>query len=128
MLRQADGWQSAESDEEDSDLENSDKVKGIRAASRAEFAALSELGLTNRPTGCSLGVHEDLHCWRSVAPGSPRYNRTWGGTTGRTPRQALLRVIILMLEFYCNGNPSDRLAAKQLRRAEAEWAKDPGLV
>ena len=124
------GWQSAESDAEDGDEENSDPthVQGIRGHDRPEYAELSALGLTTRPSGCSLGVHDTLHCWRSIAPGSPRYNRTWGGLTGRTPRQALLRVIIMMLEFYCKGNPSDRLAAKQLQRCEVEWAKDPGLL
>ena len=29
----------------------------------------------------------------------------------------------MMLEFYCKGNPSDRLAAKQLQRCEVEIRK-----
>lgn len=137
---QVEGWLSADSDsdasDEDDDLSDADANSdadgpGLRMRvqkSRPEYAELAGLGLVTRPTGCSLGVHEGLQSWRSMAPGSPHYCRTWGGTTGRSPRQALLRVVVLMLQFYCSVNGDDKLAARQLRRAEAEWAKQPGLL
>ena len=137
---QVEGWLSADSDsndsQEDDDLSDADmnsEADGLGTRmhvqkSRPEYAELATLGLVTRPAGCSLGVHEGLQSWRSKAPGSPHYCRTWGGATGRTPRQALIRVVVLMLQFYCSVNTDDKLAAKQLRRAESEWAKQPGLL
>ena len=128
-----DGWVWVDSDNEtDSEPEcempdvkpSLHKVKA--AHNRDEFIQLAKAGLTDRPEGCTLGVHEGSQVWRSSCPGSKHFGRVWGGESGRTPRQALIRVLILMLQQFTESNPADKLAKKQLKRLQDAWNADPG--
>ena len=124
-----DGFIFMDSDSDDDDAPNQGHDQKIRlkaASSRPEFVELQALNLTNRPEGYTIGVHEANKVWRTSCPGSKHFGRTWGEGSGRSPKQALIRVLILMLTEYCETNNSDRLAKKQLKRLEELWSSNPG--
>lgn len=116
-----DGFQVHDSgDEDDADIPcplNSTRVPV--ASERPEFKELSALGLTTKPAGCCVGVHPASRVWRAYTSDSKFFGRCWGGTTSRSPKQALLLVLMLMLSEHTKTNPSDRFAKKQLDRVRA---------
>ena len=59
--------------------------------------------------------------WRSISlpADSEHFSRTWGPRSWRNAKQALLRVLELMLEAHLAAAPADALARKQLRRVQA---------
>eukprot|EP00435_Cladocopium_sp_Y103_P054588 s1070_g17.t2 len=103
---------------EDEGAEGADRrLPGSRVRAfkdRPEFAQLESEGLTDRPAGCTVGVHPAGKQWRAYTEDSTYFGRSWG--VNRTPRQALLRVFQLMLEAYCAKHKHDRLAKRQLDR------------
>lgn len=121
----------------DSEAEPDEKTSGEKAdvhgkiarqaavESRPEYQELKELGLTIKPEGCSLGIHPSAQVWRSYGGGSGHYGRSFGPASGRTPKQALLRVIQLMLEGHIKLHPKDKLAKKQLLNVQAARAAEP---
>ena len=120
-------FMDSDSDEECDHVQSLEVSARQRVAhERPEFVELQALNLTNRPAGCTIGVHEGNQVWRTSCSGSTHYGRVWGAGTGRSPKQALIRVLILMLTQYCEANNSDRLAKKQLKRLEELWSSDPG--
>lgn len=128
-----DGWVMMDSDLEDEDFDEADQTTGLQqktrvqaAYMRPEFVDLQKAGLTDRPAGCTVGVHEGSRVWRTSCPGSKHFGRVWGEGSGRSPKQALIRVLILMFQHYCETNNADRLAKKQLKRLEDLWSSDPG--
>ena len=121
-------FMDSESDDDDDppNQGHEQKTRLKAAQSRPEFVELQTLNLINRPEGCSIGVHEANKVWRTSCPGSKHFGRTWGEGSGRSPKQALIRVLILMLEEYCKANHSDRLAKKQLKKLDELWSLNPG--
>ena len=117
-----------ESDEDEEELgPGSKSLPGTRVKafdSRPEFLKLEAEGLTSRPAGYSIGVHPSGRQWRAFAADGRQWGRSWG--KNRSPRQALLRVLQLMMEAYCDANKQDRLARKQLQRIiNAREAEEP---
>ena len=120
------GWEFAESDASgnEEEVEPSDpafaagNTRTKQLILRDEYGELHNLGLTDRPAGCQIGVHPAAMKWRSFSfhAGSQHFARSWGPRSGRTARKALLRVLELMLEAHCNAVPKDSLAKKQLRK------------
>eukprot|EP00438_Fugacium_kawagutii_P014417 Skav236072 [mRNA] locus=scaffold2211:163348:163878:+ [translate_table: standard] len=104
---------------------NSKATRQAAVESRPEYQELKKLGLTIRPEGCSLGIHPQAQVWRSYGGGSGHYGRSFGPSSGRTPKQALLRVIELMLEGHIKLHPKDKLAKKQLQDVRAARAAEP---
>lgn len=124
-------WMSlCDSDCDDEEGQNSSAPKHLPGGrvkafkDRPEFIQLESEGLTDRPSGCSIGVHPGARQWRAYAEESTFFGRSWGAN--RTPRQALLRVLQLMLESYCAKHKHDGLARKQLKRVgNAREAEPP---
>ena len=101
-------------------------LPGVRVRTfkdRPEFIELEQAGLTERPAGCSVGVHPAAKQWRAYSEDSVYYGRSWG--ENRTPRQALLRVLELMLEAHCAKHKHDRFARKQLQRVTITRQAEP---
>lgn len=92
---------------------------------RSEYQELKSQDLTFRPDGCSLGIHPGAQCWRAYGGGSKHYGRCFGHASGRTAKQALLRVIELMLEGHLEANPKDKMAKGQLKRVQSARAAEP---
>lgn len=116
-----DGFEFHESGSEASGGEDADHLAGTRkrvraAEERDEFKELKAMGLTLRPAGTTVGVHPGARVWRAYCVDSKYFGRSWGGSTGRTLKQALLLVFKLMLQEHVAHNPSDHFAAKQLKR------------
>ena len=107
-----DGWCMVDSDDEDEKQPASEGTPGqeleksrVAAAHlRPEYITLAEKGLTNRPTGCTIGMYPSGKMWRAglLLQKGKHFGRSWGAD--RTPRQALIRVIILMLEQHLEGS------------------------
>ena len=89
------------------------------AEERPEFIELKNKGLTLRPENTSIGVHPGAQVWRGYCTDSTYYGRSWGGSTGRTPKQALLLVLRLVLGEHCKVHPTDHFARKQRDRVHA---------
>ena len=92
---------------------------------RIEYQELEALGLVERPQGCAIGIHPGNEVWRASASGGTFHGRSYSATSGRTARQALLRVVQLMLQDHVEKNPKDRLAKGQLQRVNDARAKEP---
>ncbi|CAK9006562.1 Malate dehydrogenase 2, partial [Durusdinium trenchii] len=106
---------------EDSENEDANLVHGARkrvhtAEEREEFKELKAKGLTLRPPGTTVGVHPQARVWRAYCQDSTYFGRSWGGTSGRSPKQALLLVFRLMLGEHVKLNPADHFARKQCDR------------
>ena len=99
-------------------------VRQKAVSDRPEFKELMSLGLVARPEGCSLGVHPGAQVWRGY--GSSHYGRSFGASSGRTAKQAVLRVLELMLLGYLQSNPKNKLAKSQSARAQQARAAEPG--
>jgi hypothetical protein len=103
-------------------------VRVILYGLRPEYADLRSEGLTARPEGCRLAFHADKKTWRScyvMGSGTCRnHSREFGPHCKRTARQALLRVIELMLEDYVSVVTSDKLAISNLRKVTAARRKE----
>lgn len=97
-----------------SSLTGATRVRSLE--SQPEYQRLKEMGLTVRPNGCCLGCHPSARTYRAWYAGSTHFSRSFGDKVGRTPWQALLRVMQLMLEAYLESNATDKLAKKQLAR------------
>ena len=125
------GWMfvhdsDSEPEVDEATLGTSDEHKRIRAvADRAEYRELSELGLTVRPAGCSIGVHPGGFVWRACASGGAHHGRSFGPKSGRSAKQALLAVIQCTLVDHTNVNPKDRLAKNQLSKVREAIAAEP---
>ena len=118
----------------DSEVECSDGEKPEAGAKRGratavelrpEYIEIKNLGLAVRPENCSLGIHPGAQVWRSYGGGSSHYGRSFGKESGRNAKQALLRVIELMLQGHLALHPKDRLAKSQLQRVQTARAKEP---
>ena len=122
-----DGWDFAhsESESDENDAEPHAPVSDL-AKHRPEYKELAALGLAERPRARSIGVHMANSMWRAGTPTSPCYGRSWGPSTGRSAKQALIRVLILMWGHYCDENPGNKLAHKLLSRLSKLWADEPG--
>ena len=119
-----DGWEFINSD---SDAENDlEGAAGETAKQRPEFQELQSLGLTEKPVGGSIGVHMRANMWRSRAGTGPMYGRSWGIQSERSPKQALVRCLLLMWGTHCDCNPDDKLAHKYMVRLKKIWDADPG--
>ena len=118
---EVDGWKFA-----DSSGEEDDPTIGEIAKKRPEFQELKDLGLTDKPAGGSIGVHVDATMWRARAATGTTYGRSWGPTSGRTPKQALIRCLVLMWTAHCESNADDKLAHKILGRLRKMWDANPG--
>lgn len=128
------GWmfvKDTDSEDDENELEPSAskdmKITRARVSEqREEYQELQKLGLVERPPGCAIGVHPSGQVWRARASEGTFHGRRFGGSSGRTPRQALLRVIELMLLDHLALSPKDRLAKGQLQRVrEARSAELP---
>ena len=131
------GWLFVhESDSEDeAEAMHTAEAKGKKEAStitrvrvceqRKEFQELDKLGLVDRPVGCSIGIHPGNEMWRAFAPGCKNHGRSYSSTSGRTAKQALLRVVELMLQDHLQHNPKDRLAKSQLQRVREARQNEP---
>lgn len=120
------GWlylQNSESEPEDDmpqEVHDKNKITRRRVCEeQSEYQDLHNLGLTERPAGCSIGIHPASKVWRACAAGSQHHGRCFGPSSGRTARQALLRVIELMLVDHMQQCPTDRLAKRQLERVRS---------
>lgn len=134
-----DGWHWAFSDSESDGEETTCKVvdkevhqgeaKGhgdaagahkLRVAeTREEYLELKEAGLLLKPDGSTLGVHPAGCVWRGSYPGSKHYGRTWG--PHRSPKKALLEVLMLIIQDHVNLHPKDTIAKGQLARVTKAW-------
>lgn len=118
-----DGWVIDEDSDDDNVPAASDTEETSRQWLLKKMPAYCELhgkGLAQKPPGGGLAVHEEKRQWRSYANDSKRFGRTWGGTTGRTCRSALVEVLIEAWKFFCTSNPEDKLAMKHLLRLQKE--------
>lgn len=101
-------------------------VKRVRClASQPEYERLKSLGLATRPEGCTLGCHPSARVYRAWCQGSTHFSRSYGEASGRSPWQALLRVMELMLESFVQSNAQNKLAKKQLNKIKALRADEP---
>ena len=125
------GWMFVDSDTDDEEPSGTvacaqSKITRARISEeRPEFQELAKLGLVERPSGCTIGIHPEAMVWRASAPGCSHHGRSFTATCGRTAKQALLRVIQLMLADYLEKDPKDRLAKKQLSRVVEARAAEP---
>lgn len=93
--------------------------------SQPEYQKLKEMGLTDRPDGCCLGCHPAAKTYRGWCQGSTHFSRSYGGKSGRSPWQALLRVMQLMLGSFLETHGTDKRVRKQLARIVALIEKEP---
>ena len=126
------GWMFVDSGSEDDHdqpaaiaCEESKITRARVSAERPEFQECAKLGLVERPAGCTIGIHPGSMIWRAAAHGCSHHGRSFTSTCGRTPKQALLRVIQLMLSDHVEQMPQDRLAKKQLARVTEARAAEP---
>lgn len=123
------GWMfvDSESDEDETSATvTCEKVTRTRMSEeRPEFQELAKLGLVERPNGCTVGIHLEAMVWRASASGGTRHGRTFAKSSGRSPKQALLRVLELMLLDHVAAHEKDRLAKKQLVRVQEAIAAEP---
>ena len=113
--------------EEEADLDENVGQKITRTRvheSRPEYQELDKLGLVARPPGCSIGVHPGAKVWRASAPSGSNHGRSFSETAGRNAKQALMRVVELMLTDYLTGT-KDRQAKVQLERIKDLRSKEP---
>ena len=120
-----DGWVFAASDSEDDEPAAAEGVS-VTAKSREEFKELTKRGLTDKPDGGTIGVHVGNSVWRAGTATGHVYGRSWGEASGRTPMQALIRVLILMWSDHVANAADDKLAAKVLGRLSKLWEANPG--
>lgn len=133
-LAQDDGWieiQDEDDDESGDEDTTAAAAKHVVGSDRPAYLGLVKLGLMERPNGLCVGVNLNLSTWRARTPTSPHFGRRWGKSAGRSERQALIRVMILMYEAYIENNEASTSAEKkfakvQLTRLRQEWDKDPG--
>ena len=123
------GWlfihESDSEEEDDSKDQSGERVTRARVSEqRPEYQELDKLGLVNRPPGCSIGIHPGAEVWRASAPGSKNHGRCYGVNAGRNAKQALLRVVELMLTDYLETQ-KDRLAKGQLQRVKDMRSQEP---
>lgn len=121
-----DAWDFASSDsEQECDAKNDDTKKddGVAKAAkqRPEFIELKSLGLLDRPSGSTLGVHISACQWRGSYDGGKHHGRSWG--TSRTPKKALLEVMVCILQEHVDGHPADKIAKGQLARVSKAWSQ-----
>lgn len=93
-----------------------------------EYLDLKALGLSVRPTGCSLGIHPGARVWRASTSTSSHFSRSFGESSGRTSWQALLRVMELMLDSYVSENSNEhelKLVKHQLARIRKLRKQEP---
>ena len=121
-----DGWVFAASDSEDDEDAAPAEAVSVIAKSREEFKELTQGGLTYKPDGGTIGVHLGNSIWRAGRATGPVYGRSWGTASGRTPMQALIRVLILMWTDHVAKATDDNLAAKVLSRLSKLWEANPG--
>ena len=123
------GWlfvHESDSEEEEQVCVKHSKVTRTRICEeRPEYQQLQREGLVDKPGGCSIGIHPAGQIWRAGASGATHHGRSFAATAGRTPRQALLRVVQLMLLDHLDKEPRDRLAKRQLQRVEDARAQEP---
>ena len=91
---------------------------------RAAYKELEELGLTAIPsvTGASIGCHAGARQWQAYYPNvHSGLCFSWGGSTKRTEKEALLKTFRGLLESHLSINKKDVLSQMQLKRLiEAE--------
>ena len=101
------------------------EAKRVRCLeSQPEYQRLKDANLASRPHGCTLGCHPSARVYRAWAAGSTHFSRSYGGKSNRTPWQALLRVMELMLEQHLDKHV-DKLAKKQLVQIQHLRAAEP---
>jgi hypothetical protein len=117
------GWEADFSDDEAEDVHAAfpGATRNKDFFGRPEWLTLSGQGLTEKPSvqGCFLAYHKVSRTWQASYPGVSSMACTHGGTTGRTPEQALLDVLYRMLEVHCSKNKKDKLWALQLSKVTA---------
>lgn len=121
-----DGWVWANSDSDNEEAAPAAGEVSATAKSREEFEDLAQRGLTFKPQGGTIGVHLGNSVWRAGTASGPVYGRTWGGASGRTPMQALIRVLMLMWTDHVAQTADDKLATKILGRLSKLWEGNPG--
>ena len=120
----------------DTDSESEDEAclaicadaKRVRSLeTQPEYQRLKDMGLHTRPHGCVLGCHPAARVYRAWSTGSKHFSRSFGGSGhgDRTPWQALLRVMELMLQSHLDVHVHDKLAKKQLVRIQHPRAAEP---
>eukprot|EP00435_Cladocopium_sp_Y103_P063915 s202_g25.t1 len=123
------GWlfiheSDSEADDDSKDQPGERVTRARVCEQRPEYQELDKLGLVNRPPGCSIGIHPGAEVWRASAPDSKNHGRCYGVSAGRNAKQALLRVVELMLTDYLDKN-KDRLAKGQLQRVRDMRSQEP---
>lgn len=89
---------------------------------REAYRKLQELGLADIPSvmpGVFLGCHATTRTWQGFFPDEHTgLSATWGGSTGRTEPEALLRVVTRLLECHCGLFPRDKMWRQQLQKVQ----------
>lgn len=89
---------------------------------REAYRKLQDRGLVDIPSvipGVFLGCHGTSRAWQGWLPDfHSGLSYTWGGATGRTEPEALLRVIQSLLECHCKRFPKDKLWPLQLEKVQ----------
>ena len=114
-----------EDDATDMKVEIEEKKQKVAAVeSRPEYQQIKAENLHIRPVNSHLCIHPAAMVWRSYG-GTTHFGRSFGSSSGRNERQALLRVIELMWQSYIDLHPKDKLAKKQLEKVSAARAAEP---
>ena len=94
---------------------------------RAAYAELASKGLCDIPNhvrGCSLACHGTARQWQGHYPDTHQgLSATWGGSTRRSEKEALLVAIRGVLNAHCSKHPKDKLWKVQLDKVIAAQAK-----
>lgn len=114
----------ADSDEEDVDVswagEGAKKTKTFMF--RPAWVKAESLGLTQLPRhiqGCSIACHGTGRQWQGHYPlARVGLSSNWGGSTGRSECEALVKAIRGVLEAHVAAYPRDRLWLQQLQRVK----------
>ena len=118
----------ADSDDEPKDFgmvsAHLQKVKSFN--SRPAFKELEVKMLTQLPRhipGCSVSYHGLEKRWQGIYPGATKgMSCSWGGTTHRTEKDAIMQVVDAVLSAHCVACPKDGLWKAQLDRVKAARA------
>lgn len=92
---------------------------------REAYKKLASQGLTEIPplTGCLLAYHTTTRCWQGYFPGCHTgLTMTWGGRSKRTESEAIIGVILKILECHVAQSPKDKLWQKQLEKVRLAQA------
>ena len=103
-------WESQESEDDmvatlaaPASSDPGSKVKAFHMS--PEWKELEAMGLTNVPNVLGAGVnrHPAKNFWTMRYPGSPIKSVSWGGMTGRSPRQSLVKVLKHLCQLHMNA-------------------------